>query len=75
MPARYGLVATKKSFETAVKRNRARRLVREWLRLSASALDPALDYSFVLRPLILDASREDGIKELKKTLLKLKEMI
>ncbi|MDR0448869.1 MAG: ribonuclease P protein component [Rickettsiales bacterium] len=73
-PAKYGMVATIKSFDTAVKRNRARRLMREWLRLSGK-LDPALDYSFVLRPHILDAKAGEGQKELSRALGKLREMI
>lgn len=72
LPARYGMTATKKSFDNAVRRNRARRLLREWLRLSADKLDPALDYSFVLRMAILDTTREDGLKELARALRGLK---
>ncbi|MCL2629104.1 MAG: ribonuclease P protein component [Alphaproteobacteria bacterium] len=71
IPARYGITASLSTFDNSVKRNRARRLMREWLRLEADALDPGKDYSFVLRAAILNAKREEGVKELKKVLEKL----
>jgi ribonuclease P protein component len=70
---RYGIIATKKTFASAVDRNRARRLIREWLRLSDNKLDLTLDYSFVLRADILKATRSDGMKELEKALKELKQ--
>ncbi|MDR2685967.1 MAG: ribonuclease P protein component [Rickettsiales bacterium] len=72
IPARYGLIAVKKSFGTAISRNRARRLMREWLRLSAGLLDPNMDYALVLMPEILRAKKEDGLRELERAVKKLR---
>ena len=58
--ARYGLVATKKTFKFAVQRNRAKRLLRDWIRFNEKLLRDDMDYVFVARRSILDASRDDG---------------
>ena len=57
---RYGIVATKKTFRFAVERNRAKRLVRDWVVHNEKLMRPDMDYVFVARRPILDASREDG---------------
>lgn len=58
--ARYGLVATKKTFKLATNRNRAKRLLRDWVRFNETLLLPDYDYIFIARRAILDASRGDG---------------
>jgi len=57
---RYGVTATKKTFKFAVQRNRAKRLLRDWIRFNEKHLRPDMDYVFVARRAILDASRDDG---------------
>jgi ribonuclease P protein component len=49
------VVASRRSFPTAVARNRARRRLREVFRLSRSALRAGVDMVLVARPRILDA--------------------
>ena len=58
--ARYGLMATKKTFRFAVQRNRAKRLLRDWIRFNEQYLRPDMDYVFIARPPILGATREEG---------------
>ena len=58
--ARYGVVATKRIFRHAVDRNRAKRLLRDWIAAYETLLDPEKDYIFVARPDILKAQREVG---------------
>lgn len=59
--ARFGLVATKKTFRFAVQRNLAKRKLRDWIRFAGDdALNPAADYVFIARRAILDAARDDG---------------
>ncbi|MBP5707427.1 MAG: ribonuclease P protein component [Alphaproteobacteria bacterium] len=71
---RYGVTATKKTFKLAVHRNRAKRLLRDWVRFNEKHMRPDMDYVFIARHPILDATREDGraameraLKHLKKT--------
>lgn len=63
--ARFGLIATKKTFRLATQRNRAKRLLRAWLNETNDLLDPKLDYIFIARPSILDAEKTDGVKTMK----------
>lgn len=66
--ARYGLVATKRTFRHAVDRNRAKRLLRDWIRFHADMMLPDMDYVFVARAPILKASREEGRTAMRKAL-------
>ena len=70
--ARYGLVATKKTFRLATDRNRAKRLLRVWIRETEAALRPDYDYVFIARRPILDADLATGIATMAKALKKLK---
>ncbi len=65
---RYGLVVTKKMFKHAVDRNRAKRLLRDWIAHNEKLLCPQWDYIFVVRRAILSASRTDGRVAMKKAL-------
>lgn len=47
---RVGVVASRRSFPTAVARNRARRLLRETFRLNRAGLRPGVDLVLVARP-------------------------
>ena len=71
--ARYGLVATKKTFKFAVERNRAKRLLRDWVRFNEKYLRDDMDYVFVARRPILDAAREDGRGAMARALSYLKK--
>lgn len=69
---RYGLVATKKTFKLAVNRNRAKRLLRDWIRFNEQHLRADMDYVFVARHNILDATRDDGRAAMARALVYLK---
>ena len=71
--ARYGVVATKKTFKFAVQRNRAKRLLRDWVRFNEGLLRPDMDYVFIARRAILDATREDGRGAMSRALKYLKK--
>ncbi len=60
--ARYGLTATKRTFKRAVNRNRAKRLLREWVRFNERYLIPEYDYVFIARHSIVDTNptRDQG---------------
>lgn len=66
--ARYGLVVSKRMFKFAVDRNRAKRLLREWIRHNEKMMLPGLDYVFIARRAILDFNREQGIDAMRKAL-------
>lgn len=66
--ARYGLVAAKKTFRFAVQRNRAKRLLRDWLRYNQDLMLADKDYVFIARHAILDAGREEGRTAMAKAL-------
>lgn len=54
-PARFGLTITKKTFASAVRRNRIRRRLREALRQGAAlSAPPGRDYVFVARENAID---------------------
>lgn len=65
---RYGLIATKRTFKLAVDRNRAKRLLRDWIAYNEKWLRADMDYIFIARHSILDASRADGRTAMKKAL-------
>jgi len=57
---RYGLVASKRTFRFAVQRNRAKRLLRDWIAANDDFMSPEYDYIFIARSAILGASRDEG---------------
>ena len=71
--ARYGVVATKKTFQLAVERNRAKRLLRDWARFNEVLMLPDMDYVFVARRAILEATRDDGRAAMARALAQLKK--
>ncbi|MBQ8294700.1 MAG: ribonuclease P protein component [Alphaproteobacteria bacterium] len=71
---RYGLTVTKRTFRHAVDRNRAKRLLRDWVRFNEKLLRPDLDYVFIARRAILDATRTDGRVAMKKALNYLRKL-
>ena len=66
--ARYGLIVTKKTFKHAVDRNRAKRMIRDWIAFNEHMMLPQWDYVFIIRRAILDATRQDGRVAMKKAL-------
>lgn len=66
--ARYGLITTKRTFKLAVHRNRARRLLRTWIRKCDHLFMPDMDYIFLARPSILNATLPDGVTAMTKAL-------
>ncbi len=65
---KYGLTVTKKTFKHAVDRNRAKRLLRDWLRFNEKYLKNDYDYIFIARQPILDATRDAGREAMRKAL-------
>lgn len=59
---RYGLVVSKRNFRYAVHRNRAKRLLRDWIAFASDYMCSDLDYVFFARTAILDpdVTREIG---------------
>lgn len=57
---RVGFVATKHTFKLAVERNRAKRLLRDWVRYHERLMCPEFDYIFIARHMILNATRPAG---------------
>ncbi len=65
---RYGLIVTKKTFKHAIDRNRAKRLLRDWIEYNEKMLCNNWDYIFIARRDILGATRTDGRVAMKKAL-------
>ena len=57
---RYGLVVTKKNFKLAVHRNRAKRLLRDWVAFNEDLMLPDLDYILIAGPSVLNNDRVNG---------------
>ena len=66
--ARYGIIVTKKTFKHAVDRNRAKRLIRDWIAFNEKIMRTEWDYVFIIRRAILDADRTTGRGAMKKAL-------
>ena len=69
--ARYGIITSKKTFKLAVQRNRAKRLMRDWIAFNENLMNDNLDYIFIPRSAILGAQRQDGREKLEKALNKI----
>lgn len=65
---RYGIIVTKKTFKHAVDRNRAKRVLRDWISFCEDMMCPEWDYVFVIRRAILDVDRTSGRVAMKKAL-------
>lgn len=65
---RYGLIVSKRMFKFAVQRNRAKRLLRDWIAFADGLLCPEFDYIFIARSAILGASRDEGRAAMTKAL-------
>ena len=71
--ARYGLIVTKKTFKHAVDRNRAKRLLRDWIAFNEGLMHDDWDYVFIGRRDILNADRTTGRTAMKKALIFLRK--
>lgn len=71
---RYGLIVTKKMFKHATLRNRAKRLLRDWIAFNEKYMRKDYDYIFVVRRDILGATRSDGRTAMRKALHYLKKL-
>ena len=58
--ARYGIIVSKRTFKLAVHRNRAKRLLRDWIAYNEDLMNPELDYIFIPYSSILDVTRDVG---------------
>ena len=73
--ARYGLIATKRTLRHAVDRNRAKRLLRVWIRANDARMSPEFDYIFIVRSPILDAGLEEGVDLMKRAVKNLNKSV
>ena len=69
--ARYGLIVTKKTFKHAVDRNRAKRLLRDWIAFNEDLMLSDLDYIFIAHNCLLNCNRESGRAKVAKALDKI----
>ncbi len=66
--ARYGMIVTKKTFKHAVDRNRAKRMMRDWIAFNEHMMRPEWDYVFIIRRDIANADRLSGRVAMRKAL-------
>jgi ribonuclease P protein component len=69
-PSRFGFIASKKFDKRAVKRNRARRLMREVIRTRFDNIQKGYDVVLIARPLIKNANFKDVNSAFNKILSK-----
>lgn len=62
--ARYGIIAPKRVFKLATMRNRAKRIVRDWIAANEDLMLDEYDYVFVLREPILYLPRDKGRRKM-----------
>ena len=72
--ARYGLVVPKSTFKLAVKRNRVKRVLRDWIAFNETLMRDDLDYVFIAFSSILDCTRDIGRKKIKNALRRLAKL-
>ena len=69
--ARYGIIAAKRTFKLAVQRNRAKRILRDWIAANEDLMSPNLDYVFIARWMVLDFPRDKGRKKMAHAIKKI----
>ena len=69
--ARYGIVVSKKFFKLATQRNRAKRLLRDWIAFNEDLMIADLDYVFIANESVLESNRDCGRVEIKKAFEKI----
>ena len=65
---RYGITASKRTFKFAVHRNRAKRLLRDWIVYNEKHMRNDMDYIFIARMPILATTRTDGRAAMRRAL-------
>jgi ribonuclease P protein component len=66
----FGLVVSKKVFPRAVQRNRAKRLMREWIR--KCEMPRETDILLIARPKIMQTTLSDGVRQMKSVVRRIK---
>jgi len=74
-PTKVGFVTSTKVFKTAVKRNRAKRRLREILRHVKKEWPQNVDLLFILKFEVLDAKHEELVASVKRTFEKIPEAL
>ena len=69
--ARYGLIASKRAFKLAVLRNRAKRVIRDWIAANEKLMSPDLDYVFIIHDTVINHNRDEGRKKLARALVRI----
>ena len=69
--ARYGIIVSKRNFRLAIQRNRAKRLLRDWISVNEDLMLPELDYIFIANDYILTTPRGEGRQLIKTGLIKI----
>ena len=69
--ARYGIITAKRTFKLAVQRNRAKRVLRDWIAANEDLMSPNLDYVFIARWMVLDFPRDKGRKKMAHAIKKI----
>ena len=72
---RYGLIVSKKEFKLATQRNRAKRLLRDWIAYNEDLMLPDYDYIFLVNKEVLESDRETGRTDIKRSLKKISKML
>ena len=72
---RYGLVVPKKDFRFATQRNRAKRLMRDWIAYNEELMLPDYDYIFLINNDVLESDRETGRTEVERSLKKISKIL
>ena len=65
---RYGIIASKRTFRHAVDRNRAKRLLRDWIGANEKKMLKDMDYIFIAGKDILNATRDKGRSAMRRAL-------
>lgn len=69
--ARYGVIASKRVFKLATQRNRAKRLLRDWIAFNEGLMLPNKDYIFIARSAIFSCERDVGRSKMAHLLKKI----
>lgn len=69
--ARYGVIASKRVFKLATQRNRAKRLLRDWIAFNEGLMLPNKDYIFIARSAIFGCERDVGRSKMAHLLKKI----
>ena len=71
---RYGIVVTKKIFKLATIRNRAKRVLRDWVAHNEDLMIDVLDYVVIASDKLLICSHEDGRNYMQDAMKKISEI-